>query len=371
MRYGEILQQAAAVGRIRETLATGRVPHAWLFHGPRGSGKTLAALAMARALQCAAPGPDGACESCTACRQSSHFNHPDIHIIPPTPSFPDNQTGEGQRSEYIAEMLVNFRKEPLFRLDEARPLEHRIRTIRWVKQEAGKAMVLGPHKIFILKSAGFMNIESANALLKLLEEPSAGTILVLGVEHPGQLPRTIESRCALVRFLPLPAAVIRQELTARLGTDPKEAAIAARMAEGSLTAAARFVDEALLPLRDEAIELIRSDRRDPARHARIDGWLKIRERIRLTLLFDLLTLWYRDLLRIHCGAVDPEDGLANADRRSDLELDAGRYTSDDILASIRLVEEARRSADGYGYAPLVLYSLLERLPRGFTGAPTR
>lgn len=370
MRFTDILNQGSAIERIRGTLATGRVPHAWLFHGPRGSGKTLAALAMARSLQCAAPGPAGACESCPACRQSAHFNHPDIHILPPTPSFPDTQAGEGQRTEFIGEALVDCMKEPIFRIDESRPLEHRIRSMRWLKQEAGKSMVMGPYKIFILKTAGLMNVESANALLKVLEEPALGTILILGVERPAQLPATIPSRCALVRFLPLPAPVIARELMTRLGAEEKEAAIAARMAEGSLTAAARFIDEALLPLRDEAIELLRAGRGDPERHGLIDGWLKNRERVRLALLFDLLTLWYRDLLRVRCGAVDAEEGLANVDRRADIERDAAGLTPADILESIRLVEEARRSADGYGYAPLVLYSLLERLPRGSTGVPT-
>lgn len=371
MRFSEIAHQEAALEQIRATLAAGRIPHAWLLHGPRGVGKTTAALAMARLLQCRAPVDGAPCENCPACRQSAHFNHPDIHIVPPTPSAPDTAAGEGQRTDFIAATLDSWRKEPIFHLDESRPLEHRIRTMRWVKQEASRAVVVGPWKIFILKTAGAMNNESANAILKLLEEPTPGTLLLLGVENPAALPATIPSRCALIRFRPLPVEAVAQLLVARVKAEPAAAALAARLSGGSVTRAARFLEEEILPVRDEALALLASGpnaagRPDPERHGQIDAWLKARERTRLFLLLDLLRLWFRDLLRVRVGAVDPVEGLANADRADELARQAARLSEAQIAESIRLVEETRAALDGYGYAPLVLYSLLERLPAGNT-----
>ena len=180
MRFEQILHQSDAIAQIRETLAAGRIPHAWLFHGPRGVGKFSTALAMARQLQCRAPQAGEPCEACPACRQSGHFNHPDIHVIPPTPAAPDTSAGEGQRSDFITATLEALRREPIFHLDESRPLEHRIRTMRWIKQEASRAVVVGPWKIFILKTAGYLNNESANAILKLLEEKGASEIMLFG-----------------------------------------------------------------------------------------------------------------------------------------------------------------------------------------------
>lgn len=371
MRFSDIAHQSAALDQIRKTLATGRIPHAWLLHGPRGVGKATAALAMARLLQCRAPVEGAPCESCPACRQSAHFNHPDIHIVPPTPSAPDTAAGEGQRTDFISAALDSWRREPIFHLDETRPLEHRIRTMRWIKQEASRAVVVGPWKIFILKTAGALNNESANAILKLLEEPTDGTLLLLCVENPASLPSTIPSRCALIRFRPLPVEAVAALLVERVKADPTAAALAARLSGGSLTRAAHFLEEEILPVRDEALALLFSGavaggRHNPERHSQIDAWLKARERLRLTLLLDLLRLWFRDLLRVRVGSIDPVEGLANADRAHELQQQAAGISEAEISQSIRLIEETRAALDGYGYAPLVLYSLLERLPAGAT-----
>lgn len=370
MRFDSVAGQEAALAAIRAALDRGRLPHAFLFHGRRGSGKTITALALARLLQCQAPVDHEPCEKCPACHQSRHFNHPDIMLLPPTPSAPDTQAGEAQRTEFIAEAQASFLKAPIFVLDESRPLEHRIATMRWLKHEASRAAVSGPWKVFILKQAGAMNVEAANAILKLLEEPNPGTLLVLGVERPTDLPETIKSRCALIRFRDLATPDVVRLLGERLpGADPAATALAARLARGSLTRAAALIEEDVLALRDEAIGLVTAPPGAPDLHQALDGWLRERDRSRLDLLFDLMLLWYRDLFRVTVGAPDVVEGLANIDRQADLERWAGRLAPADLAAAVRRIEDARRSVDGYGYLPLVLYSLVERLPRG--SAPRR
>ena len=368
MRFRDLIGQSEAVGQIQASVAADRMPHAFLFHGRTGVGKTTAALALARRLLCADPVLGDACDRCPNCVRSAHFNHPDIFLLPPTPSAPDSQAGEGQRLEWISSVQSDFIKSPIFHLDEAKPLEHRIATMRWLKQEASRASSGSGWKIFILKRAGQLNVEAANAILKLLEEPNPGTLLILGVGRPADLPDTIKSRCALVRFRDLPATEISRLLLERAGKAGETVSdnalrLAARVARGSLTQAAALLDEDVLGLRDDAVALVTARAGQPEIHERLDPWLRGKDRSRLGLLFDLMLLWQSDLLRIKLGATDPREGLANADRLHDLEAQAPQQTFEQLELTVQAVEEARRAVDGHGYLPLVLPNLVETVAR--------
>jgi DNA polymerase-3 subunit delta' len=364
MKFSRVIGQDAVISRIRATVENGRIPHAFLFHGQRGTGKTTTALALARLLQCASPVGGEPCEACPSCHKSLHFNHPDIFLLPPTPSTPDSQAGDTARTEFISSSLAGMRKDPVFLLDESRPLEHRIRMMRWIKQEASRAVVDGPWKIFILKRAGAMNTESANAILKLLEEPNPNTLLILGMENPAALPDTIRSRCALFRFRDLEAQDIEGILTRELETPPDLARLASRIASGSLTRAASLLEEDIREMKEQAMALATLVTGAAERHEKLEPWLRNRDRSKLALLFDLLLLWYGDLLRVAVGAPDAVTGLANEDDEAELRIWAQRLGPSAIVESIRKIEEAREAVDGYGYVPLVLYSLFENMPRG-------
>jgi DNA polymerase-3 subunit delta' len=370
MRFRDLLGQDAALEQIRTAVSRGRTPHAFLFHGRQGTGKTTAALALARLLQCAAPTAAGEpCEACPSCHKSLHFNHPDIQLLPPTPSAPDTQAGESQRLQFISDTQADFAKQPIFRLDESRPLEHRIATMRKLKQEASRAAVDGPWKVFLLKRAGALNTEAANAILKLLEEPNPGTVLILGVERLNELPDTIRSRCALVRFRDLAVGDIERLLAERLAAlktppDPADMRLAARVARGSLTRAAALLEEDVRALRDEAVALLDPEAAGPGRHEAIEPWARAKDRERLDLFLELMLLWYGDVHRLRAGHPDATDGLANADRAADLDRFAARLSAEQLRAGVQAVEDARRAVDGYGYVPLVLSALVEGVPRG-------
>ena len=368
MRFGDLIGQDEAIKQIQASVAADRLPHAFLFHGRVGVGKTTAALALARRLLCADPVLLDACDRCANCQRSSHFNHPDIFLLPPTPSSPDSQAGEGQRLDWISSVQSDFIKSPIFQLDESKPLEHRIATMRWLKQEASRAASASSWKIFILKRAGQLNVEAANAILKLLEEPNPGTLLILGVGRPADLPDTIKSRCALVRFRDLPAVEIARLLVERAGkagdtVSETAVRLAARVARGSLTRAASLLDEDVLGLRDDAVALVTALAGQPEVHERLEPWLRGKDRSRLGLLFDLMLLWQSDLLRVKLGATDPREGLANDDRLPDLEAQAPYRSLEEIESSVRAIEEARRAVDGHGYLPLVLPAFVESVAR--------
>jgi DNA polymerase-3 subunit delta' len=184
------------------------------------------------------------------------------------------------------------------------------------------------------------------------------------MERPTDLPDTIKSRCSLVRFKDLSARDLGGLLQERLGADPAAAHLAVQLARGSLTQAAALIEEDVLALRNEAVDLATVEGGGAEHHEKLEALIRGKDRGRIELIFDLLLLWYRDLLRCGTGGADTVEGYANADRVSDLEEWSRRLSHADLSESIEKVEEARDALRGYGYLPLVIYSLLEQLPRG-------
>lgn len=180
--------QPRAVALLAAALATDRVAHAYAFVGPSGSGRTTTALAFARALLCAARG----CGRCQACRLVGARQHPDLHVIVPTPP---EKNPKGARA---------------IRLDAIRQLEH----------EASLRPALAARKVFILDEAERMTGETPQAFLKTLEEPPPRTVLILVLPRARAVPATVLSRCQVIRFQPRPddsAAAAVGEALAVLG----------------------------------------------------------------------------------------------------------------------------------------------------------
>jgi len=150
------------------------LPHALLFHGPRGIGKHALALHVSRGLLCESPMADGlACGACASCRYVAVGAHPDLVRLELLAI--DNDTGEMMPVDTIGIERVRGM------IDFVQLTSHRQR---------GKVAVIAP--------AERMNLPAANALLKTLEEPPPGTYLLLVSDQPGRLPPTVLSRCRKV-----------------------------------------------------------------------------------------------------------------------------------------------------------------------------
>ena len=162
--------QPRAVELLRRALASDRVAHAYAFIGPAGGGRTTTALAFAQALLC----PEGGCGRCRPCRLVAARQHPDLHVIVPTP--PEDKP-RGPRA---------------IRIDDLRELQ-RMAALRPAMARA---------KVFILDDAERMTGASPQAFLKTLEEPPAQTVLILILPRARAVPATVLSRCQLVRFAP-------------------------------------------------------------------------------------------------------------------------------------------------------------------------
>lgn len=157
MALDAIRDQPRAVALLRRALETGRVAHAYAFVGPRGSGRMTTALAFAADLLG------------SAARQ-----HPDLHVIAPTP--PETNP-KGARAIRIA-------------------------AIREVARQAALRPVMARRKVFVLDEAERMTGEAPEAFLKTLEEPPAATVMILILLRARAVPATVLSRCQVVRFEP-------------------------------------------------------------------------------------------------------------------------------------------------------------------------
>lgn len=213
---------------FRAALASPRMHHAWMLTGLKGLGKGQFARAAAAELV-AEPGiPQPPAEA-----------HPDILI----PEHPPENKDEAKKREDGGE----YRRKRAIPIEEIRTLIQRLHT----------RPTLGSRRAVIIDPADDLERNAANALLKALEEPPAGTYFLLVTHRPGRLLPTIRSRCRVLRFNPLDHAAMERILR---GSAPqaeaaaRAAAIAA--AEGSPGAALDFVDQDLGRLHQVMLRLI-------------------------------------------------------------------------------------------------------------------
>lgn len=207
-----ILGQPAALDALRNQLATSRVHHAQIFHGPAGVGKFTTAVAFARQLLCHNPVTDlhgnlSACGLCASCKLFDSLKdaeenndptgnltsaHPDLHIITKELALFSDDAQE--RSRKLTSIPVSVIREHLLG-----PATH--------------SPQLNHNKVFIVDEAELLNPTGQNALLKTLEEPTPGTYLILVTSSEHRLLPTIRSRCQRVAFGPLDDAAVSRWLS--------------------------------------------------------------------------------------------------------------------------------------------------------------
>lgn len=216
MSFNDIINQKKAKDIISGQLKSGKIPHAYLFMGPGGVGRKKTALEMAKALNCtsttASPASDP-CDSCVSCSKIERGIHPDIQIIDFLwQSRLENKALEKQR--YI-----------------------KIDTIRALQKDINLRPTEAVWKVFIIEPAEKITLDAANCLLKTLEEPPERTVLILLALHKDNLPATVVSRTQIINFSPLSEDEVASFLMQNFSVGKHEAREAAKVSEGSLSAA--------------------------------------------------------------------------------------------------------------------------------------
>lgn len=179
MEYESLPWHADSWQRLMQARA--RLPHALLLQGQEGLGKQVFALRLARALLCGQPAAQEGCGQCHGCRMFDAGHHPDLLRV----------TQEAERTAITVEQIRSLAEFLSLRPHSA------------------------SHKVVLQTPAERMNVNAANALLKLLEEPPLGCVFVLVSSRPARLPATIRSRCVPIRFRPPAPALVRDWLAKR------------------------------------------------------------------------------------------------------------------------------------------------------------
>ncbi len=313
---------------------SGQVSHAYLFTGPHNIGKTTLAFAFAALLECESPDLAGslACGVCASCRKIEHSNHPDVTLVEPE---------EGKR-----QLGVDAVRETVVRMANLAPS-----TGRW--------------RIFILPDVERMTANTVNALLKTLEEPPEGVVLLLTTSEPDTLLPTLISRCQIVPLHALTADEIAGALQERWDVPEDEARALAALANGRLGwAVAAHERPALREERAEQLTRVmslaaapRDERIKAAGAFASDGDTARR-------VLELWTVWWRDVVLAACGAAHL---ASTGDARREAERQGRALGCARAQDFLRLLVEAQNALDANANARLTLEVLMLDLPH--VGAP--
>ena len=307
---------------LKRMLESQRVPGALLFTGEEGVGKKLFALEIAKAFNCRAPRGVEGCGSCPACVRISKFNYP-------------------QSSESDDWKTIIWTDHPDVGMVVAPKRVLQVEQMRLIEREANYRPYEGKARVFIIEDADKLNDASANALLKVLEEPPHTSHLILITSRPAMLLPTIRSRCQMIRFSPLSAKEIETHLVENKIASAKEAGVRARVAGGSLGRAVESDFEDYAEQREEMLAVLQAlafdDRIQLLRSA--EEFNDARRKDDYELRLDILEALIRDAWMLLFEAA-PE-GLVNADLLPQLKKISERIDSKRAASWISQIEEMR------------------------------
>jgi DNA polymerase-3 subunit delta' len=354
--------------------ASERISHAYLFYGPEGSGKRAVAISLAAALVCRSSASGQSCPGCDACEKAIRLEHPDVHYLMPAPKDTGNDI-IGARLRLLGEnpySIVDFDRKPAS--GKAASSERVIYSVDRIHHDVHRSLSFaaaqGGYKVVIMSDADRLNTQAANALLKVLEEPRPGTVLILVSSSPDALLPTIRSRCQAVRFDRLSDAEIATSLVQWESVEPGIAATFARMADGSYSQALDLVrNPELIDLRESVIRFMRT-----AYQCRSTDVVQFAEELQRSsrehtrFFYQLLLLWLRDILMVKM--MGAQATIVNIDQAEAIAKFAGNLPDARVDVMVELVEEAGRLINRNVNARLNTIVLATRLAEAMRGMET-
>jgi DNA polymerase-3 subunit delta' len=335
MSFSQILGQQRAKRFLTQVMAREKLPHAYLFTGIPGIGKTSMAKGMAKALNCHEPTEGEGCNRCPPCRQITSGNFPDFLSLKP----------DGHN----------------IKIDQIRELNRRL----------SFAPVSGRYRVCVIHQAESMTREAANSFLKALEEPPQGNILILNATEPLDLLPTIVSRCQRVPFQPLTVQDITDWLVGKSGLDEEKALVLAKVCGGSLGRALKMSKGDFLEKRQQWLSRLIGLPAMPMEKALAmalecagedkDMDLDLTEsgEAGITDMLATWKMWYRDLLLVK--EEGPSHLLINVDFSHKLKSIARSFKIEKLGDSLLTIDQAQRDLRAKRNATLVMEHAVLRL----------
>ena len=262
--YSDIIGHEDIVKHFKSSIELGKISHAYILNGEKGSGKKTLAAVVAKSLQCES-GEADPCGTCKSCLQAESGNQP--YIIWVTHEKPNVISVDEIRTQILNDI-------------ELKPYSSR-------------------YKIYIVPDAQLMNTQAQNAILKTLEEPPEYAIIMLLTNNVDKFLPTIISRCIVLNFRPVEPLHMVDYLVNQIGIDREKARFCTDFAQGNLGKAVRLaISPDYNEIKEDSLRLLRRiqdmDMDEIIQAVRNMGKYKLD----ITDYIDIMTMWFRDLLMV-------------------------------------------------------------------------
>ena len=251
MQFKDVIGQETVKQKLIMSVRENRVPHAQLFLGSVGNGSLPLALAYAQYILCPNRTATDSCGVCPSCQKISKLVHPDVHFV--FPSAANKKVKKDPESDLFLEDWRNYVLTNNGYFDaqgwyQSLDMENKqgyisVRDAATLLRKLNLKAYEGDYKVVIIWMAEKMRVDTANKLLKLLEEPPEKTIFMLMAEDQDELLATIRSRTVMVKVPSIETDALREALVEKLNCQENEAHDAAMIAEGDWIAACRYVND--------------------------------------------------------------------------------------------------------------------------------
>lgn len=367
--WSNVIAQERVKNILKNIFRNKKISHAYIFYGDEGTGKDAAAVEFAKLINCDNPvnGTD-ACDKCKSCIEIDLFKSSLFKFITALPSGKnetDEDTNPLERLEkedfqnYLFE-ISHKATDKYHKILIPRANDIRIISIRQMKKEIYLTGIVGKKKIFLISNADSMNLQSANALLKILEEPPGDSVIILTTSRVNSLLPTIVGRCQKIKFDKIPDKEISSHLNGKIkNLSTVENKFYTALADGSITKCNDILEKNFLELREKVLEMLSAIL--TGRYLKLGKTIdyvtgkKDKERIKQFII--LMIIWFRDVINKSAGN---DELLINKDKADRIENFVTNFECDSYKI-INLLEESIRDIDGNIFPELLFFNLSNKI----------